>query len=141
MSQKEAKRVQVLDMLNEGKIDQKRASKRMGIRSRQVRHLSERHGICLSVKRANQTSQDRLIKKMRLAGINDMDTVNASLQDYNQRFAVKSRPSRRASSLSEHLSETGGNLVDSDDQNAFEKPVLPIRKSAIAGGNNRRDWC
>jgi len=44
MSQKEAKRVKVLDMLNEGKIDQKKASKRMGIRPRQVRHLSKRQG-------------------------------------------------------------------------------------------------
>ena len=45
------------------------------------------------VERANQTLQDRLVKEMRLAGINDMDTANAWLTnyiaDYNQRFAVK----------------------------------------------------
>jgi transposase len=45
------------------------------------------------VERANQTLQDRLVKEMRLAGINDMDTANAWLpgyiERYNQRFAVK----------------------------------------------------
>jgi hypothetical protein len=39
-----------------------------------------------------QTLQDRLVKEMRLAGINDMDTANAWLpgyiEDYNRRFAV-----------------------------------------------------
>ena len=45
------------------------------------------------VERANQTLQDRLVKEMRLAGINDMDSANAWLPgyiaDYNRRFAVK----------------------------------------------------
>ena len=44
------------------------------------------------VERANQTLQDRLVKEMRLAGINDMDSANAWLpgyiEDYNRRFAV-----------------------------------------------------
>ena len=44
------------------------------------------------VERANQTFQDRLVKEMRLAGINDMDSANAWLPgyiaDYNRRFAV-----------------------------------------------------
>ncbi len=44
------------------------------------------------VERANQTLQDRLVKEMRLAGINDMETANAWLPgyiaDYNRRFAV-----------------------------------------------------
>lgn len=44
------------------------------------------------VERANQTLQDRLVKEMRLAGINNMDQANAWLPgfiaDYNQRFAV-----------------------------------------------------
>lgn len=45
------------------------------------------------VERANQTLQDRLVKEMRLVGINDMDSANAWLPgyiaDYDQRFAVK----------------------------------------------------
>ena len=44
------------------------------------------------VERANQTLQDRLVKEMRLAGINDMDSANAWLpgyiEKYNRRFAV-----------------------------------------------------
>ena len=45
------------------------------------------------VERANQTLQDRLVKEMRLAGINNMDEANAWLPvyiaDYNRRFAVE----------------------------------------------------
>ena len=44
------------------------------------------------VERANQTLQDRLIKEMRLVGINNMDEANAWLpgyiKDFNKRFAV-----------------------------------------------------
>jgi transposase len=44
------------------------------------------------VERANQTLQDRLIKEMRLRGINDIETANAFLPTYikahNKRFAV-----------------------------------------------------
>ena len=44
------------------------------------------------VERANQTLQDRLIKEMRRAGINDAQSANAWLpaytKDYNRRFAV-----------------------------------------------------
>lgn len=44
------------------------------------------------VERANQTLQDRLVKAMRLAGIDNMDAANAWVEHYleghNQRFAV-----------------------------------------------------
>lgn len=44
------------------------------------------------VERANQTLQDRLVKEMRLGGINDREAANAWLPsfiaDYNRRFAV-----------------------------------------------------
>ena len=47
------------------------------------------------VERVNLTLQDRLIKEMRLAGINDMDSANAWLpgyiKDFNKRFAVASK--------------------------------------------------
>lgn len=47
------------------------------------------------VERANQTLQDRLIKEMRLAGINNMEEGNAFLLEYmkkhNQKFAVAGR--------------------------------------------------
>jgi len=44
------------------------------------------------VERANQTLQDRLIKEMRLLGINDYEQANAFLshfmRDYNRKFAA-----------------------------------------------------
>jgi transposase len=49
------------------------------------------------VERANQTLQDRLVKEMRLRGINDMQQGNAYLPefmaDFNARFAVQPRSS------------------------------------------------
>jgi hypothetical protein len=49
------------------------------------------------VERANKTLQDRLVKEMRLRGINDMQQGNAYLQefiaDFNARFAVPARSS------------------------------------------------
>ena len=45
------------------------------------------------VERANQTLQDRLVKEMRLAGINDIEGANEFLpafwEVYNEKFAVK----------------------------------------------------
>ena len=47
------------------------------------------------VERANQTLQDRLVKELRLRGIDDMESANAYLPeymaDYNRRFAVAPR--------------------------------------------------
>ncbi len=44
------------------------------------------------VERANQTLQDRLVKRLRLAGISDIDSANAFLpsfiENYNRRSAV-----------------------------------------------------
>jgi Homeodomain-like domain len=58
------------------------------------------------VERANQTLQDRMIKEMRLAGINDMDSANAWLpiyiKDFNKRFAVKPKDATDA-----HLAYSG----------------------------------
>lgn len=58
------------------------------------------------VERANQTLQDRLIKEMRLAGINDMDSANSWLPGYiekfNRRFAVEAKDATDA-----HLAYTG----------------------------------
>ena len=52
------------------------------------------------VERANQTLQDRLVKEMRLAGINNMDEANAWLPgyiaDYNKRFAVSPKDQQDA---------------------------------------------
>ena len=58
------------------------------------------------MERANQTLQDRLVKEMRVAGVNDMDTANAWLpgyiDDYNRHFSV---PPKEASNA--HLAYPG----------------------------------
>jgi len=58
------------------------------------------------VERANQTLQDRLVKEMRLAGINTMDEANAWLpgyiEQYNRRFAVEPKDASDA-----HLAYSG----------------------------------
>lgn len=47
------------------------------------------------VERANKTLQDRLVKELRLRGINDLEAANAYLpifiRDYNRRFSVEPR--------------------------------------------------
>lgn len=52
------------------------------------------------VERANATLQDRLVKELRLAGINDLDAGNAFLEqyrvDFNDRFAVHPRSAGNA---------------------------------------------
>jgi hypothetical protein len=52
------------------------------------------------VERANQTLQDRLVKEMRLAGIDTMERANAWISgfvtDYNQRFAVQAKDTQDA---------------------------------------------
>ena len=66
------------------------------------------------VERANQTLQDRLVKEMRLAGINDRDTANAWLPAYmaehNRRFAGQPRDASDAHSA---YTGTAAELVNS----------------------------
>ncbi len=68
-----------------------RAARELGIDSIHA-HSPQAKG---RVERANQTLQDRLIKEMRLAGINDMNQANAWLPsyiaDHNRRFAVTAK--------------------------------------------------
>jgi transposase len=65
-----------------------RAARELGIKCIHA-HSPQAKG---RVERANQTLQDRLVKEMRLAGINNMDSANAWLpgyiKEYNTRFAV-----------------------------------------------------
>ena len=65
-----------------------RAARELGIESIHA-HSPQAKG---RVERANQTLQDRLVKEMRLAGINSMDEANAWLPgyiaDHNHRFAI-----------------------------------------------------
>ena len=75
-----------------------RACRELGIESIHA-HSPQAKG---RVERANQTLQDRLVKEMRLAGINDMDSANIWLaqghyiSDHNRRFAVLPKDPRDA---------------------------------------------
>lgn len=79
-----------------------RAMRELGIASIHA-HSPQAKG---RVERANQTLQDRLVKEMRLAGINNMTEANAWLpsfmEDYNRRFAVQATLDEDA-----HLAYTG----------------------------------
>lgn len=81
-------RINAVDADPEAETQFSRAARELGIECIHA-HSPQAKG---RVERANQTLQDRLVKEMRLAGINDMDTANAWLQgyiaDYNRRFAV-----------------------------------------------------
>lgn len=61
------------------------------------------------VERANQTLQDRLVKEMRLAGINGMEAANAWLPgfiaNYNQRFAVQPKDMQDAHTPYQHTQD------------------------------------
>ena len=63
-----------------------------------------------AVERANRTLQDRLVKEMRLRGIDDMEAGNAYLPefmaDFNRRFAVA--PRNAADAHREVLHDAGG---------------------------------
>ncbi|WP_108652963.1 ISNCY family transposase [Dongshaea marina] len=65
------------------------------------------------VERANRTLQDRLIKEMRLAGINTIEEANAWLPvfmaDYNRRFA---KPAKYSKDLHRPLREEPAELDD-----------------------------
>ena len=75
-----------------------RAARQLGIESIHA-HSPQAKG---RVERANQTLQDRLVKEMRLLGIDDMDSANAWLAegsyiaDHNRRYAVQPKDPRDA---------------------------------------------
>jgi transposase len=82
-------RVNAKEVDHEAETQFARAARELGIESIHA-HSPQAKG---RVERANQTLQDRLVKEMRLAGINNMAEANAWLpgyiETYNQRFAVQ----------------------------------------------------
>jgi transposase len=81
-------RINAKDADPEAETQFSRAARELGIECIHA-HSPQAKG---RVERANQTLQDRLVKEMRLAGINDIDSANAWLpgfiKDFNKRFAV-----------------------------------------------------
>jgi hypothetical protein len=65
------------------------------------------------VERANRTLQDRLVKELRLAGISDMDTANAFLLSFTERYNAKfAKAPRRADNLHRTMNIEPGRLRD-----------------------------
>ena len=81
-------RINAKDADPEAETQFSRAARELGIECIHA-HSPQAKG---RVERANQTLQDRLVKEMRLAGINNMDEANTWLpgyiEDFNRRFAV-----------------------------------------------------
>ncbi len=82
-------RVNAKETIHEGETQFKRAMDNLGVRIIYA-NSAEAKG---RVERANQTLQDRLIKELRLAGINDIETANKFLpgftEKFNQKFSVE----------------------------------------------------
>ena len=82
-------RINAKDADSEAETQFSRAARELGIECIHA-HSPQAKG---RVERVNQTLQDRLVKEMRLAGINNMDSANTWLpgyiKDFNKRFSVE----------------------------------------------------
>jgi hypothetical protein len=116
------------------------------------------------VEQANRTLQDRLVKELRLAGISDMEAINAFLsgfmERYNSRFAKvpvpqarrsgwARRPARKAHGLgrekarstpvgSPHrgpsMARLGGRVGFSRHLARLSLAIIPARRQVATGG-------
>lgn len=81
-------RINYLEVANDAQTQFARALTQLGIEGIQANSPQAKG----RVERANQTLQDRLVKEMRLLGLNDQASANAWLPtfmaDFNRRFAV-----------------------------------------------------
>jgi len=65
------------------------------------------------VERANRTLQDRLVKELRLAGISDIETANAFLSGFMERYKAKfAKPPARPDNLHRPLNAEPDRLRD-----------------------------
>lgn len=98
------------------------------------------------VERMNRTLQDRLVKELRLAGINNMEAGNAFLpdfmEDYNARFAVTParsedlhRPMNLAPDrLTEILCKREQRYVGSQLTFSFERKRIMLKETEVTRG-------
>ena len=103
-------RVNMPETKHEGETQFKRAMDNLGIEVIYA-NSAEAKG---RVERANQTLQDRLVKELRLAGINDIETANKFLPEFlekhNKKFAVEPKDKNDAHRLL-NLSDEELNLI------------------------------
>ena len=90
MSQKEVKRAQEFDSLREGKINQRQASKDMGVSIRQMRRLVRRHQMegldGLASKKGGKASNRRLDRAIRATAI---ELIGAHYRNFGPTLANK----------------------------------------------------
>jgi Helix-turn-helix domain len=135
-------RVNAKDTDTEAETQFARAARVLGIESIHA-HSPQAKG---RVERANQTLQDRLVKEMRLAGINDMESANAWLPGYiashNKRLAVMPRDPRDAhlpypgkrDALKRILSVQVPRTLSKNLSCQYEKQLLQVKTSGIGLG-------
>lgn len=96
------------------------------------------------VERTNQTLQDRLIKEMRLEGINTIDEGNKFLkkflEDYNAKFTVAPastedahRPLNPELNLDNILAEKHERVISKNYEFQFENTIYQINKEDVGG--------
>jgi transposase len=80
------------------------------------------------VERANQTLQDRLVKELRLRGIDDLETANAFLPeflvDFNRRFAVAPSSQEDAHRPVVHSTRELDRLLCEHDERTLSKNLI-----------------
>lgn len=101
MSQKEAKRAQVMELLTAGRIDQKEAGRRLGVSARQIKRIVRRYrneGLPgLISKKRGQPSNRRLDEETKRLSI---ELIGAHYRDFGPTLACEKLASRHGISLS-----------------------------------------
>ena len=87
------------------------------------------------VERANQTSQDRLVKEMRLRGIASIEAANAFLPTciatWNEKFAVPARCDLGAPALDEHPRGVGRHPGAARGAGSVQGADVPLRRNTV----------
>ena len=102
------------------------------------------------VERANRTLQDRLVKELRLAGVNDMAAGNSFLpgfvERYNQRFSVRAARSEKlyrtlnvaASRLRDILCHREQRYVGAQLTISYDRKQIILEQRGIEGAKRER---
>jgi transposase len=97
------------------------------------------------VERANRTLQDRLVKELRLADISDMDTANAFLPSFTDRYNAKfAKTPRRADNLHRPMNIEPDQLRDvfcfRDERRVGAQLAFSYERQQIILAENEITW-
>jgi hypothetical protein len=114
-------RINAVDAPTHAQTQFARALKKLGIEGIQANSPQAKG----RVERANQTLQDRLVKEMRLSGMNDQASANAWLPtfmaDFNRRFAVTPTQSSDAHVVYQGKENTLRRILSVQDERILSK--------------------